>query len=168
MKTIYFIILVLLTSTTLANEIEFIGSKNLIVHTFYHVSKVVPRTLQRDFYAIRFKFDNNDEYSSTTFLKGHDCAKSPITGFIYSSGYSYKYLDFGFLVGGYNTDLRYWRNGQYDVEPFTVRTMNANIVPLAGVEFNLKLDLNKNISLRLNNIVTPAMNIHVMGISFSF
>lgn len=96
------------------------------------------------------------EYASSTVFAGHNSVGAPITGYTYSYGGIFGNWYSGIILGIY----------MQDAAPFLDRGVNVwglylgnrmMLMPIGGLEVDYKIPLDKNVYIKLDNIVSPAM-----------
>ncbi len=110
--------------------------------------------------------DSTGLYISIRYFKGNNSVHLPINGGTFSAGAAYKYLDVGWIIGGYvQNEYDFIATG---IIPFSLNHGSNSVVPIIGVEISPKLPLGNSFYLKLNNILTPLLTNHTISLGLNF
>jgi len=108
-------------------------------------------------------FDTENSYYSWSLFGGENSIGDGMAGGIISTGVGDKYVRLGFLAGTYlQNNSQFYDKGLTSIGAPVSSTME--LTPVVGVELIYNIDLTKNSYFIINNILTPAMYVGVVGL----
>jgi hypothetical protein len=106
-------------------------------------------------------------YNSLSLFTAQNSIGSPIYGGMGATGLQlFGVFDAGFVFGGYiqnNQDFQ-----RLGIVPFSATGGENAFVPLMGLEFNVKIKLDKNAFLGINNTITPIITNHNISFGINY
>ncbi len=155
-------------------SIEFVGG-SLTYHVvsgdalmYSHKVSADGRLIDNPLYGIgaSYYFAENSIYITGRFFKGNNSINQPINGGTFSVGKGFKYLDVGFIIGGYvQNDYDFIKS---NVMPFSITPGSNAVVPLIGIELNPKIPLGESFYIKIINILTPLVTNHTLAFGINF
>ena len=108
-------------------------------------------------------------YASSAAFIGQNSVGTLMTGYMGAVGALVtKNLQIGFIMGAYVQDNTEFMRREIKNSMALFPNSAISVVPLAGVEINYKVPLNKKLFLKVNNIITPAVTNHTLSIGVEF
>lgn len=175
----------LLANICLAEEERFFGvNYNFLTHHFSSVgsdkfdNKVSNdgKTIKNPLIGLEFSKNYKKSSDKWVLFGGEDSIGSPMFGVYKGYGFqkiSNKGFHGNFLLGMYFFDQRQWdkRYADSDIRTPSLITgylgiENVNII--IGIELNYHIPLGKKSFIKINNIITPLVTNHGVGIVFEF
>jgi hypothetical protein len=170
--------LVLLLSPILGladSSIEVVGG-SLTYHPFdtdhtasYYTDKVSNngKLIDNPLLGIQYSTEDKDYYKSAALFVGDNSIGQNIAGFKVSEGFKTCNFYVGAVLGAYEQDdSTFSKDG---ITPFQIaKTGTTGIVPVVGGEVNYKVIVNREMYLKLNNIISPAITNTTLSLGFSF
>lgn len=108
----------------------------------------------------------NYSYSSAAIFRGTSSIGSPIYGGLLSSGLAISVFQVGFGFGGYiqnNEDFR-----AKGIQPYSFIGNTNALVPLVGIEANVRYPLSDKLFLAFNNLLTPVITNHYLSLGLKY
>ena len=133
---------------------------------FDHKTSLGKQIILNPLYAIRHTEYLNDYYLAQEFFFGEDSIGSPIAGIGFAKGVYNKVGELGLVGGTYVSNTKTWDRAQ--VETLGVPVGSHKLVPVMGVEANLNLFRIGELQIKLNNLITPVLSNHTIGVSWAF
>lgn len=128
------------------------------------------RLINNPIYGISFREEvSADAYRSNYFFGGVDSIGSPIYGYIRTTGFItswYTYL--GFAYGGYYMNTKPWVKKGIQHTNMLELSPGSGIVPIIGIEISQKIPLGAGIFLKINNLFTPFLSNHNVGLGWEY
>jgi hypothetical protein len=91
-----------------------------------------------------------------------------MSGLIFADGtYLTKNIQMGLVYGAYLQDNREFTKREIN-NPCAIGNAKVSLVPIIGLELNLRFPINKRTFIKLNNIVTPTVTNHTLSINVEF
>jgi len=107
-------------------------------------------------------------YESTAVFIGENSVGSLMSGLIFADGtYLTKNIQMGLVYGAYLQDNREFTKREINNQ-CAIGNAKVSLVPIIGLELNLRFPINKRTFIKLNNIVTPTVTNHTLSINVEF
>jgi hypothetical protein len=118
-----------------------------------------------DFHTMEIK---GLKYSKFSLVYSRDCVNSPVVGAAYSAGAYYSSHTYvGWALGGYLMDEKPWNDKGITKSWISIGD-NRAIVPLLGLEFNVRIFKFGKIEANWQNYVNPFLINTTVAVGFSF
>lgn len=128
------------------------------------------RLINNPVYGVSFREDVSEEaYRSNYFFGGVDSIGSPIYGYMRTTGFILPSLTYiGFAYGGYYMNSKPWLKKGIQHTNMLEVSSSGGIVPIFGIELSQKIPLGGGVFLKINNLITPFISNHNVGIGWEY
>jgi hypothetical protein len=105
---------------------------------------------------------DGDVYETRRLFLGQNSLHNFMFGAAYGGGYHSPYIDYGFIVGMYGQNHRFYAEKGLRVFSFVIKS--TDLIPIIGGEVVFHYALTPHIDIGLANVVTPALSNHALRI----
>lgn len=102
------------------------------------------------------------------FLFGENSVAEPIIGMTYTRIFTDKIIELGFTVGAYYQDKEDFRKASITCNELECRSIGtSSIMPILGIEFNPVFYRSEYVIIKQNNLLTPIITNHGLGVEWT-
>lgn len=160
-----YLLLIVLSTASYADSFELIGggatyhllgSNSAAAQQFDNKWSQDGRLIGTPLMGVRVLRENGTEFKARTVFAGHNSVGAPITGYAYTEGEIVGNWYIGLVLGFY----------MQDSTPFHDRGINIwglylgnrmMLMPLGGIELDYRINLDDNVYIKLDNLISPVM-----------
>ena len=165
--------MLLLSLQSSADSMEIIGGSltyHIIGDNFENFSNKLSsngRLIDNPLYGIQYTIENGAYYESLALFSGDNSVGTQILGVKAAKGIKIGNIYFGLAFGAYEQDNTEFSNR--GIVPFQVGKIGTTgIVPIFGGEVNYKIELGKDIFVKINNVISPILINTTLSLGMSF
>lgn len=165
----------LLSMPCYSNTFEIYGGS--ITHHWYVKDKNINKrlsnklndkgTIANPLAGAGYYFRKDKYYSKARLFVGENSAGGWMAGGAYSTGFNWKYLELGPILGLYVQDNKAFH--ERNIIPFAFNPRSkVGYVPVLGLELNISIPITKHIKFKIINIYSAIISNHSVGLEFNF
>lgn len=119
-------------------------------------------------YGISFRETTNGAYRQNSFFFGQDSIGSNIVGYMNTMGMASEWgLELGLTLGFYFMSNQPWE-AKGIAPPALQLSENYSVIPVAGIQVDLRIPLGNSLFIKLNNLIAPTISNHNASIGWSY